>query len=399
MNATVSAIIFVLTLLIYIHIRHYHAMSADYDIIILNDIEHLNIAKSFHQLLEDSGRAKLPCVFKNTDGLENLNTNFKMTLNYLNLLEELGDMKLCVPFRYDDDKTNDKSSTKNIYLTIEATTFGRNDVNVEGRALFYNDKMSNNKQLINDKQRRLLNAIYGCVDTYANKYLYNQYISRQTHTIYFSNYASKTYIEFQTYKNPLNIFYVLDGECEVVIAHPDCIKKELIREDYVFFKFYYEKNVFENGNLKAITREGNDKINTIKCNRGDVILLPSKWYISIEMGEGCVILNESVSTLTSAVSLAPDYLKNLMYRSTIKMVPNHISEVIEEEDEKVDEKVDEIVDDEDNKTNDVNDGVKTDANYENTLTVTDDNLTATIVHSVESEAMEDYGEKEETIEA
>lgn len=383
MNATVSAVIFVITLLIYIHIRHYHATSSDNDIIILNDIEHLNIATSFYQLLADSGRAKLPCVFKNTDGLDNLNTNFKLTVNYLNLLEELGDIKLCVPFRYDDDKTNDTARAKNIYFTIEASTFGRNDVNVEGRALFYNDKMSNNKQLINDHQRRLLNAIYSCVDMYANKYLYNQYISRQTHTIYFSNCASKTYIDFQNYKNPLNIFYVLDGECEVVIAHPDCIKEELITEDYVFFKFYYEKNVFENRNLKAITREGNDKINTIKCNRGDVILLPSKWYISIEMSEGCVILNESVSTMTSAVSLAPDYLKNLMYRSTIKMVPNHISEISEEE-------VDDKADEKDNETNDVIDGVKTDTYDENTIT---------IVHFGKGEDRNDYGEKEETIEA
>lgn len=332
MNTTISAIIFFVTLLVYIHIRHYYTVSSDYEMIILNNIEHLNTAKTFDRLLEDSGRAKLPCLFKNTDSLDNLNTIFNVQLNYTNILELFGELKLCVPFIYDEN-ISDKH-TKNIYLTIEASTFGKNDVDVDGRALLFNDKTSNNRQIADDKQRRLLGAIYGCVDTYANKYLYNQYISRKSHSIYFSNYESKTYVEFQKYKNPLNVFYVLEGKCDVVVAHSDCIKEDLIKDDYVFFKFYYDKNVFENNNLKHLTREGKDKLNIIQCTRGDVILLPNNWYISIQLHNGCVILNESVSTLTSVVSLAPDYLKNLMYRSTIKMVPNHISKVHEDENDK-----------------------------------------------------------------
>lgn len=341
MNSMLSSIAFVLSFLIYIHIRHYYKVCDDHEIIILNELEHLNNIKTFDQLIEDSGRAKLPCVFKNTNTLTNIATLVGYDINYLNLLMELNELKLCVPFTYhnkenneninkqNNEKINKQNQKHDIYLTIEACQFMENNIDVNNKSLIYNSSMCNNKTNITKLQTNNLNILYNSLNKYASKYLYNQYISKKTHSLYFSNYDSETYIQFQYFKNPLNVFYILDGECDIIIIHPSLVNKNVIENDYVFFKFYYNNNVFDNESQKLdnVLREQSGKINKIKCNKGDIILLPCEWFISIKMNKQCVILNESVSSLTSTVSLAPEYLKHLFYRSTIKMVPNNISEI------------------------------------------------------------------------
>jgi hypothetical protein len=314
----------------YIHIRHYYTISLDRDIIILNNVECLTTDISYYRILEDSGRAKLPCIMKDTTIVTKLKGDLKYDINYLNLLTELDMLNLCVPFTY-GDKEPVKPMSHNIYLTIGANEFIENDIDVEERALFFNDKLSKNNETMTEQQRKMLNKIYGSLGNYASAYLYNQHIIRKTHMIYFSNSQSPTYIEFQTFKNPLNVFYVLDGECDLIIVHPDYINKSFIDEDYVFFRFYYNKNVFENNNLNDILGGNMQGVNKIHCSAGDVVLLPCNWFISIKLSEKCVLLNESVSTMTSMVSLIPDYVKNVFYRSTIKIVPNHISNVEEKE--------------------------------------------------------------------
>jgi hypothetical protein len=361
MNSFVSSIAFIFSFLVYIHIRHYYKISDEYEIIILNEMEHLNNVKTFDQLIEDSGRAKLPCVFKNSNTLTNISTLIGYDITYLNLLMDLNELKLCVPFTYYSNKTNlngdnlhksDLNSEKiddinndhklkhDIYLTIEACQFMDNNINVNRKALVYSNTLSNNKKNITEKQLKKLNIIYNSLNKYANKYLYNQYIIRRSHSLYFSNYDSDTYIQFQYFKNPLNVFYVLDGECEIIMVHPSLVKKDVIENDYVFFRFYYDSNVFDNENndLNNILREHRGKVNKIKCNKGDVILLPCEWFISIKMSNQCVILNESVSSLTSTVSLAPEYLKHLFYKSTIKIVQNNISEIEDEEENEAETK-------------------------------------------------------------
>lgn len=337
MNSILSSFAFVLSFLIYIHIRHYYRVCDDHEIIILNEMEHLNYVKTFDQLIEDSGRAKLPCVFKNSNTLKNVSSLVGYDITYLNLLLELNELKLCVPFTY-YNKENNKISSKqtnkqhqkhDIYLTIEACQFMENNVDVNNKALIYTSSMCNNKANITELQLNNLSILYNSLNNYASKYLYNQYISKRTHSLYFSNYDSETYIQFQYFKNPLNIFYIMDGECDVIFVHPSLVNKNVIENDYVFFRFYYETNVFDNESheLHNVLREQHGKINKIHCNKGDVILLPCEWFISIKMSKQCVILNESISSLTSTVSLAPEYIKHLFYRSTVKMVPNNISEI------------------------------------------------------------------------
>jgi len=330
MNSVISLIIFILAFFMYIHIRHYYTISLDHDIIVLNNTECLLNEMSFYRVLKDSGRAKLPCIMKDTTILTRLKGELKYDINYLNLLSELDTLNLCVPFTY-GNKENDKKSIQNIYLTVVANEFIKNDIDVEERALFFNDKLSKNNKTMTEQQRNILNTIYGSIDNYVSTYLYNQHIIKKTHMIYFSNSQSPTYIEFQTFKNPLNVFYVLDGECDLIIVHPDYINKSFIDEDYVFFRFYYNKNVFENNNLNDIMGGNMQGVNKIHCSAGDVVLLPCNWFISIKLRDKCVLLNESVSTMTSMVSLIPDYVKNVFYRSTIKIVPNHISNVEEKE--------------------------------------------------------------------
>lgn len=326
MNTIISLIIFIVAFFMYIHIRHYYTLSVEHDIIILNNTDYLIDDASFYKILENSGRAKLPCVVK---GL----TTESNEISYLDLLSELNELNLCVPFTY-DDKESDLNSIHSIYLTISACEFIKNDIDVEERALFFNDKISNNK-LMTERQHMILNRIYGFIENYASTYLYNQHIIKKTHRIYISNSKRNTYIEFQTYKNPLNVFYVLDGECDVIITHPTYIKKSFIKEDYVFFRFYINKNVFENNNLNDITGGNIQGVHKIHCKKGDVCMLPSEWFISIKLSEGCVILNESVSTITSIVSIIPEYVKNVFYSSTIKVVPNHISNYTDVEQEQI----------------------------------------------------------------
>lgn len=334
MNSILSSIVFIFSFFMYIHIRHYYSLSSDRDIIVFDNTGYLSENNLFYKILGDTGRAKISCIFKNTSILGTIEMETNTEITYSNLLKELGSMVLCVPFTYATmNEHNNKSELHNVYMTIEAADFIVNDIDVESRALCFNEKVGKNHKIMSEEQRAFMKVLYNSIDKYAYTYLYNQHIVKRAHMLYFSNSETQTYIELQAFKDPLTIFCVLCGECEVLIIHPDYVNMSYIKDDYVFFRFYFNKNVFENDNLNDLLNGNIEKINKIKCTRGDVVLVPRGWFISVKMREKCVILNESISTATSVIGLIPEYIKNILFRSAVRVVPKKICEIIDNTDD------------------------------------------------------------------
>lgn len=332
----ISIIVFSISLILYVHVSYYHRETDERDIIVLDEKVNLNTIELFNKTIEDIGRSRLPCIFTNTTIFNNVEEQLKDEMTYLNLLMELNQLKLYVPFSYND--TNDKNDKKqlhrvntDIYLSIEACEFMENDVCVNKEPMRFDINKFNNKDNIMENQLTVINRLRKIVELYTIKYLFNQYITRRDYIIYFSNYENATYIKMQYFKNPLNVFCVLDGECDVIIAHPSYKdnKNVSMEEDYVFFRFYDRAFQFDNGYEYGVETYNPLIINHHQCVKGDVIVLPAYWFISIKIKPQCVLSHESVTTATSTISLAPDYVKHLFYRSTIKTVSNVVSEVKE----------------------------------------------------------------------
>jgi hypothetical protein len=363
MNSIVSIVIFLISMLFYIHIRHYHVISSERDIIYL-DLNILNLNReSINILLEDACRAKLPCVFINT---QNVNTNYT---TFLMILDKL---KLNVPLSYVDNMGDN-----NIFLTIEAVEFMDNEISVDDQALVFDKNTCGNNSLMTDEQKNRLETVYSIAKQYSSAYLFNQYITQYNEYLYFSNYETASYLPFQYFKNPLNVFYVLDGMCDISIIHPDFVDMRSVVDDYVFFRFYI-KGIKRD--IKSCVSDENEKhINKYVCKKGDMILIPNKWFVSIKMEKQTVLLRESVSTTTSVISLAPEYIKHLLYRSTIKIVKNKLSEVnnntieeqplIEHDSEQVEDKNDGNV-----QTNEIE--------YENEVVTSDDTVKDSITTNI-----------------
>lgn len=330
----ISIIVFTISLLIYIHVSYYYREADDYDIIILDENENFKTLESFNKTLEDLGRSKLPCIFTNTTIINTLKNHMGFEINYIHLLMSLNELKLYIPFSYKRsdgsegdvrNKRQENCKDTDIYITIEAVEFMENDICINKEPLCFDINKFNNKNSMTEKQCNIIATMRDITEVYTMHYLFNQYITKRDYFIYFSNYESTSYLKMQYFKNPLNVFCVLDGDCDVVIAHPSyCNKKNVhVKEDYIFFRFYDEQFQFDN-NTGDITGDEINIFTHYKCYKGDVIVLPAYWFICIRLNSQCVLGHESALTATSTLSLAPDYVKYLFYRSTVKTVSNTV---------------------------------------------------------------------------
>jgi len=305
MDSIFSFIIFFCVLILYYRIVYYYTYNDKNILMVIKDVSTIKLPS----LMSDIGQLKLPGVFNNES------SHSQSHLSYDELLLELSGLTLTLPFLI-------KESERNILLTMDVDEFIENDPITNGESLLFDPLNSRNKSEITVHQKEHLERLFKNTEGISQYYLYNQKVVDTRYTFLFSNTTTKSYTPLQYYKTPLNIFYVLDGNCTFMIGNPSLIGEMPMINDYTFFRFYIKGNSFDD-----LDYETTNNINLVKCTKGDYIVVPNQWLVGIEMEPKSAIMRESSSTLTSIISLTPEYIKHYICGVNVNVSPIALTDV------------------------------------------------------------------------
>lgn len=210
-----------------------------------------------------------------------------------------------LPFicNYNTDNLNDffniekfKNEYKSFEINIKRKKIKPKDLDVTDNFLSMNNNyFLNETELIEkiNKTDNFLRPSFTCIKNY------DLFIGKNCET------------NFISYLNFRNFIYVSEGEIEIYLAPPKSSKYLNYTYNYISFSNETKINPFEK---HYINSDSFDKIKPIKINlrKGELLFIPSSWYLSICFNDIAVLEFFHYKTLMNIVSLTPNYL-NYIY--------------------------------------------------------------------------------------